>query len=393
MLYEQIKQDVERIFPQLVAWRRDFHQFPEPSFHEFETAKKVATLLDSFGLEVHTGIGGTGVVGLLRGHHQGPTVALRADLDALPIQDEKQCEYRSMVSNVMHACGHDGHMAMLLGVALLLSQQKEKLHGNVLFIFQHAEEIVPGGAKSIIEAGFLHQVDAIYGIHLWTPLPTGIVGVRIGELMAAADSFRIEVIGKGGHGGLPHHTIDPVIIASHLVVNLQTIVSRQINPLQSGVITVGSIRGGHTFNIIADQCVLEGTVRSFDPHIQKQLADQITQVTRMTCQMFGATYQLDYRWGYPAVINHMSEVERIRRIGLQFYGVEKVWELEPVMAGEDFSYYLQKIPGAFFFIGAGNKEKGITFPHHHPRFDVDEQAFQVGAEMFLGLTLSHLLHT
>ncbi|MBA4492890.1 M20 family metallopeptidase [Paenactinomyces guangxiensis] len=387
---EDLKERIELLFPQLVEWRRNFHKYPELSFQEARTSQQVAEFLRGLGLEVRTGIGGYGVTGLLRGKEPGPTVALRSDMDALPIQDEKTCEYRSQVPGVMHACGHDGHMAMLMGTALLLTEMKESLKGNVLFLFQHAEELLPGGAVRMVEEGVLKGVDVIYGIHLWSPMPTGVVGIREGELMAAADSFEVEITGKGGHGALPHEAVDAVAIASHAVVNLQTIISRQLDPLKSGVITVGTIEGGQAFNVIAEKCRLTGTVRSFDPGVREQLARRMEEVIQSTCQMYGADYRFNYLWGYPPVVNDSVEARRLAEVARQINDPAQVWEIMPVMAAEDFAYYLQQRKGAFCFVGAGNTDLGITAPHHHPKFDIDEKAMKTGVELFIETTLHYL---
>lgn len=384
------RERIEAIFPQMVRWRRDFHQYPELSFQEERTPKVVADWLKQCGLKVRTGVGGNGVVGLLEGGFAGPTIALRADMDALPIQDEKSCDYRSQVPGVMHACGHDAHTSTLMGVASLLAERREQIRGRILFIFQHAEEQIPGGAARMIADGALDGVDAIVGVHLWTPLPCGVIGLREGALMAAADSFKIEVIGKGGHGGLPHKAVDAVAITSHLVVNLQTIIGRQVDPLQSGVISVGRIQGGNAFNVIAERCELEGTVRTFDPQLRNHIYERIEEVATQTCRMFGADCRLEYGWGYPPVVNDQTEAHRLAQVARKVLGNEQVWEIPEIMAAEDFAYYLQEKPGAFCLVGAGNVEKGFTHPHHHPLFDLDEEAMKVSAEILIESALAYL---
>jgi amidohydrolase len=389
MLQAKWREEIEAIFPQMVQWRREFHQHPELSFQEERTSKRVADGLEQCDLKVQRGVGGNGVVARLEGS-SGPTVALRADMDALPIQDEKTCEYRSRIPGVMHACGHDAHTATLMGVASLLAAKRDEIPGNVRFIFQHAEEQIPGGAVAMIDEGVLDGVDAIYGVHLWSSLPLGVVGLREGPLMAAADSFTIEVIGKGGHGGLPHHTVDAVAIASHLVVNLQTIVGRQVDPLKSGVISVGRIEGGRAFNVIAERCELEGTVRTFDPQLRRFIQQRIQEVAAQTCQMFGAECQVAYQLGYPAVVNDRTEAHRMARVAREMLGNEQVWGIPEMMAAEDFAYYLQKKPGAFCFVGGGNPEAGIHHPHHHPLFDLDERSMKVSAELLIRSALAYL---
>ncbi|MBA4601432.1 M20 metallopeptidase family protein [Thermoactinomyces mirandus] len=382
-----IKNRLNHLFPKMREWRRHFHQFPELSFQEQKTAQIVADHLRQLQLEVQTGVGGHGVTGLLKGKKPGVTVALRADMDALPIQDQKTCAYRSKVPGVMHACGHDGHMAMMMGVAELLAEFREQLSGTVLFIFQPAEELVPGGANAMIEDGVLEDVDLIYGVHLWTPLPYGVIGTRPGELMAAADSFEIRIKGRGGHGGLPHEAVDAVQIAAQLVVNLQSIISRQIDPLDSGVLTVGTIHAGQAFNVIAESCHLQGTVRTFKEEVRRHIQYRLEEITKATCRMYGASHECRYQQGYPALANEEKAVSRIREAARKIVGKKNVWDINPLMASEDFSYYLQKRPGAFCFVGAGNKEN-FGYPHHHPLFDFDEQAMRVGAELLIRLVLA-----
>ncbi|GIP32921.1 M20 family metallopeptidase [Paenibacillus sp. J2TS4] len=385
-----IEQSVEQIYPDMVSWRRHLHRHPELSYQEKETSRFVAERLTSLGLEVERNVGGYGVTALLRGGRPGPTVALRADMDALPIQDEKKVEYASKVAGVMHACGHDAHTAQLLGAAAVLAPFKRDLSGNVRFIFQPAEEISPGGASAMIADGVLKDVDVIYGVHLWSPFPSGSVYSAEGPIMANADEMRIEITGKGGHGGLPHETVDSVVVGSHLVVNLQTIVSRNVNPTIPAVLSIGSIHAGSGFNVIADQCILNGTVRTFDSGTRDQIRNRISEIAEQTCAMHGAAFKLEYKEGYPAVVNHVSEAQRFVRIGRQLYGEDRVRSCAPIMASEDFSYYLQKIPGCFIFVGAQAPGSGTPIPHHHPLFDIDENAMKQAACLLIGLTLDYL---
>ncbi|MBC8078999.1 MAG: amidohydrolase [Gorillibacterium sp.] len=372
----------------MVAWRRYLHQYPELSYHEQKTSEWIAAKLTSFGLEVQLGVGGYGVTALLRGNEEGPTVALRADIDALPIQDEKVCDYSSTVPGVMHACGHDGHTAALLGAAKLLSEIKNKIAGTIKFIFQPAEEVTPGGAKPMIEAGVLAGVDAIYGIHLWTPFPVGTASTKAGALMAAADEFDIEIQGKGGHGGLPHVTIDSLLVAAHLVVNLQTVVSRSLNPIVPSVVTVGCLSAGKSFNIIADRAILKGTVRTFDEPTRQLARRRVEEIIAHTCAMFGADYTLDYKMGYPPLINHPNETEIFVEAACEVLGREAMNEPELIMAAEDFSHYLNEIPGSFLFIGAGGS--GAQYAHHHPMFDLEEQAIGLATRILCSVALKRL---
>lgn len=381
------------LYPEMVGWRRHLHRHPELSYHEEGTAAFVAGKLEEFGIQVTRNIGGYGVVGDLEGPRKGPRIALRADMDALPIQDEKACDYASTVPGIMHACGHDGHVAALLGAAKWLSERREELSGSVRFIFQPAEELSPGGAAPMIEDGVLDGVDAIFGAHLWTPFPAGGIYTRSGPLMAAADEFVLDIIGKGGHGGLPHETVDSLVVASHLVINLQSIVSRNLNPVEPGVISVGSFHAGSGFNVIAERASLNGTVRSFSPGVRAQAQDRVAKVTADTCSMFGADFELDYKLGYPPVVNHPGETETVFRVAAGIAGADQVQESPLIMAGEDFSFYLEKVPGCFFFVGAGNAEAGITAPHHHPRFDIDERAILLSARVLAALAADRLIGT
>ncbi|MDB5052547.1 MAG: peptidase [Bacilli bacterium] len=381
---------LEQVFVEMVQWRRYLHQHPELSFQETNTAAFVADHLKQWGLEVQTHIGGFGVIGLLKGGKPGLTVALRADMDALPIQDEKTSSYASLVPGVMHACGHDAHTSTLLGIAKICSQMRDELAGNIKFIFQPAEEVSPGGAVSMIAEGALKGVDVIYGVHLWSPFPIGEVYSKEGAMMAAADEFIIEIQGKGGHGGLPHDTVDSILVGSHLVVNLQSIVSRNINPTEPAVVSIGSLHAGSSFNVIAERCQMSGTVRTFDPTIRDQIQLRIAKISKATCEAFGAQCELEYKVGYPPVINDSIEAERYFKVGAKLFGEANTKQSPLIMAGEDFSYYLQKVPGCFMFVGAGNDEKGVWAPHHHPHFDIDEEAMRNAALLLIEMTLNYL---
>lgn len=386
-----IYETLESVFPEMIEWRRHLHRHPELSYQESETAAYVTRKLLAWGLEVRTFAGGGhGIVARLEGGSAGPTVALRADMDALPIQDEKTCEYASTVPGVMHACGHDAHTSTLLAVAKTLSRHRESLCGNVVFLFQPAEETTPGGALGMIEDGALDGVDVVYGIHLWTPFEVGTAASKPGPMMAAPDEFVIEIKGKGGHGGLPHEAIDSVFIASQLVVNLQSIVSRSVDPTEPCVVSVGSIHSGTTFNIIAETAVLKGTVRTFHSGLREKVRERLETIVHQTCSMHGAAYTLDYRMGYPPVINHTAEVDRFFRAAPHTFGEEGTRLSPLIMAGEDFAYYLERIPGCFMFVGAGNRERGIVYPHHHPRFDIDEKAMLDAAKLFVNMTLDYM---
>ncbi len=367
------KEALQALYPAMVENRRYLHRHPELSFMEKNTSAFVADRLRGLGIEVTAGIGGFGLIGTIRGAKPGKTVALRADMDALPIQDEKRCDYASLTPGIMHACGHDGHTAVLLAVAEYYSRQREELHGEIRLIFQPAEEVCPGGAVSMIEAGAIEGADVIYGVHLWTPIPVGVAGSAPGPLMASTDEFFIDIQGRGGHGGMPHKTIDSVVAGSALVLQLQSVVSRSVDPLNPAVVTIGSIQGGTAQNIIADRCRLSGTVRCFDEETRALIRTRIHEMAEGTAAAYGATAVVDYMLGYPSLVNEPEEFERFYGTAAANAGLQP--ELSPkIMPAEDFAYYLQKVPGCFVLVGAGNPEKGIIHPHHHPKFDIDEEA-------------------
>ncbi|EJW17502.1 M20 family metallopeptidase [Paenibacillus alvei] len=382
------KEALSTQFEQTIAWRRYLHQNPELSYEESKTATFVANQLRSFGIEVETGIGGNGLIGRIR-NGDGAVVALRADMDALPIQDEKQCDYRSQVPGVMHACGHDGHTATLLSVAKVLSEQRSLWTGEIRLLFQPAEEVSPGGAQAMIRDGALEGVNRIYGVHLWTPIPTGIVATREGSMMAAVDDFRLTIAGKGGHGGMPHLCTDAVLIGASLVQQLQSIVSRNVSPLQPAVISVGSLQAGTTQNIIADRAELKGTIRSFDPEVRQLLRQRFERIVELTCAMHEAEYEMEFRVGYPALVNDGSEAERVFRIADEVVGQDCVREAEMMMPAEDFAYYVKQIPGCFVLVGAGNEDHA-RYPHHHPKFDFEESAMLIAGQMLIGLAMDAL---
>lgn len=385
-----IQSDVEKITDQVVSWRRHLHQNPEVSFTEVKTSQFVYDTLQSFGgLELSRPTQ-TSVVARLVGSKPGPVLAIRADMDALPIQEENAFDFVSQVPGAMHACGHDGHTAMLLGTAKILVQHKDQLSGEVRFIFQHAEELPPGGAREIVNAGVLDDVSAIIGIHLWSPLQVGQIQVLAGPFMAAGDVFEITIMGKGGHAAQPNLTVDSVAVAAQVVTNLQHIVSRVVDPLEPSVVSVTRIVGGTANNIIPSSVQLGGTVRCFNPALRDTIPEKMEQVIRGITQAHGATYEFNFTKGYAPVSNDPAVTQRIRSALVNAFGEQTVVEGVPTMGGEDFSGYQQIIPGTFFFVGAGNTEKGITYPHHHPRFTVDEDALPIGIESFLNIVFDML---
>ncbi|GAB1531707.1 MULTISPECIES: M20 family metallopeptidase [Brevibacillus] len=392
-LQEQLKELLKEMEPQIISWRRHLHQHPELSFQEEKTPALIAEILRGLHFdEVRTGVGGRGVIGVLRGGRPGKVVALRADFDALPIQDQKDVPYKSTVPGVMHACGHDAHTSQLLGLASVLAAHREQFAGEIRFVFQHAEEENPGGAIQMVQDGAVEGVDAIFGVHLWSMFPVGKVFISAGPLMANTDDFSIEIKGKGGHGAVPEETVDSIVIGSQIVGHLQTIASRNVSPLESVVVTVGTFHGGDSTNIIADSCRLTGTVRSFLPEVRDRAEQRLTEIAEGTATMMGGSATVVYERGYPAVINHEKETAIAREAAIAAFGAGRVESMKPLMGGEDFSYYLEKVHGAYLFVGAGNPEKLATYPHHHPRFDIDEDAMLIAGEL-LGRTALHYLET
>ncbi|MBD1832061.1 amidohydrolase [Cyanobacteria bacterium FACHB-472] len=381
----RIRREIQELQPTIVELRRRLHQKPELGFREHLTAELISQKLQEWGIEHQTGIAQTGIVATIHGDKPGKVLAIRADMDALPIQEQNDVPYRSQHDGVMHACGHDGHTAIALSVAFYLSQHRQDFTGTVKIIFQPAEE-GPGGAVPMIEAGVLQnpQVDAILGLHLWNNLPLGTVGVRNGALMAATESFRCTIQGKGGHGAIPQQTVDSILVAAHIVTALQTIVARNVSPLESAVVTVGEIHAGTAVNVIADTAYLSGTVRYFNPALGELIPQRLEQVIAGVCQSHGATYKLDYQRHYPAVINDATIAELVRSVAEGV--IETPLGIVPecqTMGGEDMSFFLQAVPGCYFFLGSANPDKDLAYPHHHPRFNFDETALGMGVEIFV----------
>ncbi|MBE5397154.1 amidohydrolase [Brevibacillus borstelensis] len=386
---EQLFARLQELYPEMVSLRRDLHMYPELSYEEVNTAKKVADRLASLGIEVRTGVGGMGVVGLLRGGKPGKTVALRADFDALPIQDEKEVAYKSRVPGVMHACGHDIHTSALLGVAQVLSEVRDKLPGNVVFIHQFAEELPPGGAQAMVADGCLDGVDVVYGAHVASDIPCGVVGIGNGFVSAASDQFEIVVSGKGGHAAHPHQAIDPIVIGSQIVMNLQLIASRRVDPLEQIVVSVCSFQGGDAFNVIPDSAKLKGTVRTYNEEVREMAEKAIFQIAEAACQASGASCEVVYRRGYPATWNHPEETQALFDVAKQIWGDKEVMEVPPGMGGEDFAYYVKERPGTFFNVGGQNPDIQATYPHHHPKFDVDERSMVRIGQVFIAALLDY----
>jgi amidohydrolase len=360
--------------------RRDLHLIPEPAYTEKKTAAYVADYLGRQGLEVQTGIAQTGVVGLMKLTRPGKTLMIRSDMDALPVTEATGLPFASTHEGAMHACGHDGHMSMVLGAATILNKVKDKLNGNIKFLFQPAEE-GPGGAKPMIEAGVMENphVDFSVGCHVWPAIPEGSIGVKAGYLMAAMDRFDIRIIGKGGHGAMPHLCVDALEVGTQVVNALQRIASRQMNPLSPTVVTVGSFQAGSTFNVIPGEAEMCGTTRTFDRDIWNSWSERVEKIVHGVCESMGADYELKYTQGYPPLLNDESMAEVVRKCAADVVGEERVIEPEQTMGSEDMVFYLEKSKGCFFFLGVGRE--GCA-PLHNPKFDLNEDVLLTGVETY-----------
>ena len=388
------KQEANDLFPQLVAWRRDFHQHPELAFQEVRTAGIVAEHLNELGLEVSTGVGKTGVVAMVEGDNlpdDAPILMLRFDMDALPILEETNAPYQSTNPGVMHACGHDGHTAIGMGVAKLLAKHRNHLPGRVKLVFQPGEEGA-GGAMAMIRDGALENPKpaASFGLHLMSRTPLNKVVAQAGELMAGADKISLTVTGKGGHGAMPHETIDAIVVASHIVVAWQSVVSRNVHPIESAVVTVGVFNAGGAGNIIAEQATLLGSMRWFKREVRDLVIKRLEETAKGICAAFGATCQLEIGGGVGSVVNTEEGAEIVRNAALAVVPSEDVIEISPEMVSEDMSEFLNRAPGCFFFIGANDPEKPLNAPHHNPRFDWDERMMPTGVAIMANATVEYL---
>ena len=386
-----LKEEIARLTPALVELRRDLHRHPELAFQEHRTAEIVADQLRDAGIAVTTGVGDTGVVGLLTGKAEGKTMALRADIDALPIDEESDSEYRSKTPGVMHACGHDGHTAVLLTTARVLAQHRDSLNGSVKFVFQPAEETATG-AERMIAAGVMKSptVDAMMSVHLWNYLPVGEVGLRAGPIWASADEIRITIKGRGGHGAMPHQTIDPIPVAAHVVLALENLVARETSPLDPVVFTIGSIQGGSAFNVIPSSVKMAGTLRAYDMALRDRLVERAEEIVRGVCLALRCEYDFEARFACPPVVNDPGVTELVRRTAERSQGADRVIEVAQSTAGDDVAYFFNEAPGCHIMIGSGNPARGLDRPHHHPRFDFDEGALPVAVEVLAGAVMEYL---
>ena len=373
----------------IIEKRRYFHMNPEPSFNEYNTSKVVQEELKKLEIPFEI-FAKTGIIATIKGQNPGKTVLLRADMDALEVCEKNNVSYRSQKEGLMHACGHDGHIAMLLGAAHVLNEIKNDISGEIKLLFQPAEEIAKGAKAMIEESKIIDSIDAAFAIHLWQGVPVGKISLESGARMAAADLFSIKVKGKSGHGSMPHETIDAVVVASAIVMNLQHLVSRNTNPLDTLVVTVGKLTAGTRHNIIAGEALLEGTIRSFSDEVWKKIPEQIERVVKNTAAAYNAEAEIDLVRATPPLVNNQDISDILKASAEKLYGEEVVTKYEKTPGGEDFAYFTQAVPGALAFVGIRNDEKGINSPHHNETFDMDEEALEMGANLYAQFAIDFL---
>lgn len=380
----------EALAPEMIERRRDFHRHPELGFQEVRTGSIVARTLTDLGLEVRTGVGKTGVIGLLEGDRPGPTVLLRFDMDALPITEENAVDYASTTPGVMHACGHDGHTAIGLTVARMLMESRSKLAGTFKLVFQPAEEGL-GGARAMVADGALEGPSPVasFGLHVWNTKPLGWVAATDGPVMSAADRFTVRLRGRGGHAASPRESRDPVVAAAHLVTALQSIVSRNVDALDQAVLSVTSVHAGTAFNIIPETAELLGTVRTFTPEVRERVIARFDAIVANLAAAFDVESSIDYQSGTKAVSNAADLAARVRELAAGVPGVTNIVAGERTMGSEDMSEFMDGRPGCYFFIGSRNDEQGLNFGHHHPRFDFDERALVTGAALMAAVAADY----
>ena len=386
-----LMREAEAAAPETVEIRRHLHRHPELSFEEYRTAELIANELRRAGYQVTEGVGKTGVVGLLASERPGRTILVRADIDALPIQEVEGRPYGSGTPNVMHACGHDAHVAIALQTAKIVARHRDAWAGQVKFAFQPAEETI-GGAEAMIAEGVLEnpRPDAVVGLHVWSPLPAGVVGVKAGPLMASADEVRITIKGRGAHGAMPHLGVDPIAVAAQVITTLQTIVAREIHPLQPALVTIGRIHGGSAYNIIPDQVEMAGTVRAFDPNLRQYLIDRVEAIVAGVCAATRAEYTFQPLYGCPAVHSDEQIAEFVRSVATDLVGAENVVVPEQTMGGDDMAYFLDAVPGCYFFLGGADPTVGSGPSHHRADFDIDERCLPIGTAVLAKSVLEFL---
>lgn len=391
MEFNQVLKKIDEVNQNVIEWRRYLHQHPELSFEEVNTAQYVYDLLTSFGGFELSKPTKTSVMARLKGTKPGKVIALRADMDALPIHEETALPFASANDGIMHACGHDGHTSMLLGAAKILSEFKDSLSGEIVFLFQHAEELPPGGAREMVAAGVLDGVDYVLGVHLFSTIPYGTIGVRHGSLTAASDVFEITVQGKGGHASTPELTVDPLATGAQIVTGLNHIVSRTVAPLQSAVVSVTNFHGGNAVNVIPDTVKIAGSVRTLDAQVRETIRTRIIEVAEGIAKSNGAQAKVDYLYGYNSVVNDVALTDKVAAIIEKNFTDKTLDWVDPMLGGEDFSAFSDEKPGCFVLIGAGFTDgKGAVYPHHHPKFDIDEEALKDGVKfhVLMALTLT-----
>lgn len=385
-----IKKQVEELNNELISLRRDFHQYPELGFEEFRTGKIVADYLEKCGIEVQRNVAKTGVVGLLKGETSGKTLILRTDMDALPLEEETGLSFKSKNKGVMHACGHDGHLAMMLIAAKILSKRRKEIKGNIKFVFQPNEE--DAGAEIMINEGIMEnpKVDAALGIHLWSPIEAGKIGITPGPLMASSYYFKLTVLGKGGHGGAPHTAINPILAGIDMMKSLQEMVINEIDALEPTIITFGKINAGTSPIIIPEKVEIEGSLRCLHPNTEK-VQERFREIVEGISKTYRTRYELEFKCGNTLLSNDPKMTEMIRDVGTQVVGEKNILDKDiSVMLGEDFSEFSNRVPSTFIFVGVGNKTKGTDYPHHHPKFNIDEDALAIGVEMHVRSALEYL---
>lgn len=377
---------------EIVMIRRDLHRHPETAFEEVRTARLVAEQLSEMGMEVQTGVGKTGVIGILEGVSDGPTVLVRADMDALPMDEETGAEYASTVPGKMHACGHDGHVSMALGAARILSEQRDRLHGRVKFVFQPAEE-VGSGAKTMVKDGALREPapDVVFGLHLWNTLPVGEIGLTPGPIMAGASDFVVSLTGKGGHAALPEESIDPVVCAAQIVMALQTIVSRNVSPQDTAVVSVTQVHAGTANNIIPQTAKLTGTFRTFTLETREQVESRMRAIISNIAAAMQCEVDINIQHHTDPVINDEKVVARLKELYGQLDGLSLKLVEDRTMGAEDVGEFMRDAPGAFIFVGSKNDERELNYGHHHPRFDFDEDALPIGTALLVTAVSDYVL--
>lgn len=383
-----VAKEIEQVVPQVLQWRRYLHENPELSYEEYATAHFVYEQLISFGNLIVTRPTKTSVLAVLKGHLPGDCLAFRADMDALPIQEETDLPFASKVAGVMHACGHDGHTAMLLGAAKILSTLQHAIKGEIRFIFQHAEELFPGGAKEMVAAGVVDGVDRIIGLHLFSMLPTGKIALCAGPFTANSDTFDVEIIGRGGHSSQPQDSINPILIGSQITNVLHQIVAQKVDAKERAVLAVTEFYAGSAKNIIPERVAIGGSVRTFSQQVREMIAQQIEQQVKHIVAAHGADYQLSYNDGYSSVVNDVQTTAIVEEIIRQHFDPDTILHIEPFMGGEDFSAFLTKVPGVFIGIGAAFDDDTFNYPHHHPKFAVNEEALAIGLQLFVHTALT-----